>query len=172
MSKPTTVAVATYRDQASADADYEAVRSSKKHGHLDHVAIAKVTKDADGTLEIDRHNTSAAHGAWGMGIMGAVLTVAAAPLGMVFLGPLAANTAVWAGVGGVLGHFWDSISKDTANRMTELLEEGEHGLVIAAVNPAGTDVDGLLSHAVDKVVTDGITDSEGALQLAFEAAKD
>ncbi len=96
-NKPATVAVATYPNKANADLDYDAVRNMKSAGQLDHIAIAVVEKQADGDIKIDRHDSTAKHLAWGGGILGAVATVAFAPLGIVFLGPLVANSAVYAG---------------------------------------------------------------------------
>ena len=88
----------------------------------DHLAIALVTKDEDGKLKVDRHNTSAKHLAWGGGILGAAATAISAPLGVVFLGPLAVSAAVWAGVGGLVGHFWKNIPKDELAKMSDILE--------------------------------------------------
>ena len=167
--KPTTIAVATYANKANADLDYDAIRSVKSGGQLDHLAITVVEKGADGKLKTDRHDSTAKHLAWGGGILGAALTVVAAPLGIVFLGTLVANSAVYAGAGGLVGHFWHNIPKDEVRRMTDLLETGEFGLVIVAVNPQGTDVGALLGHAVDMVVVDGVVDAEGELANAFEA---
>lgn len=39
-----------------------------------------------------------------------------------------------------------------------------------AVNPKDVDVEALLANAEHKVVSDGITDADGALELAFEKA--
>jgi hypothetical protein len=41
--------------------------------------------------------------------------------------------------------------------------------MIVAVNPEGTDVGGLLTNARTKYVVDGVSDTEGALEGAFEA---
>ena len=169
--KPSTVAVATYAGKAAADADYDAVRSAKSDGQLDHLAIAVVTKAANGELHVDRHDSTAKHLAWGGGILGAVSTVVFAPLGLVFLGPLVTNTAVYAGAGGLVGHFWHNIPKDEVNKMGELLAAGEFGLVLVAVNPQGTDVGALLTQAQDKHVVDGVYDTDGAVDAAFEASE-
>jgi uncharacterized membrane protein len=169
--KPVTVAVATYPDKETAEKDYDAIRGVKHEGRLDHLAIALVVKDADGELKIDRHDSSAKHLAWGGGVLGGVLAVVSAPLGIVFLGPLAVTTAVWAGVGGLVGHFWKNIPKDDVRRMSALLDEGDAGLVIVAVNPEGTDVEALLTNASSSVVTDDVSDTEGALVHAFDAAE-
>jgi uncharacterized membrane protein len=168
--KPITIAVATYRDKASAEQDYDAIRGIKHQGQLDHLAIAFVEKDAKGELKIDRHDSTAKHLAWGGGVLGASLAVISAPLGIVFLGPLAATTAVWAGVGGLIGHFHRNIPKDDVRKMSDLLEAGEFGLVVVTVNPAGTDVEALLANAVDKVVAVDVADPDGALRRAFETA--
>jgi uncharacterized membrane protein len=170
-NKPSTVAVATYANKAAADLDYEAVRAVKSGGQLDHLAVAVVTKGADGKLDIDRHDSTAKHLAWGGGILGAVSTVVFAPLGIVFLGPLITNTAVYAGAGGLVGHFWHNIPKDEVRKMGELLETGDYGIIVVAVNPQGTDVGALLSNAQDKFVVDGVYDTDGALDDAFEASE-
>lgn len=171
-NKPSTVAVATYNDKASADQDYDAIWGIKHEGQLDHLAIATVEKDADGNFKKDRHDSTAKHLAWGGGVLGGALAVISAPLGIVFLGPLATTTALWAGAGGLVGHFWHNIPKDEVRRMDDILHAGQYGLVIVAVNPEGTDIDALLANAVDKVVTNNITDPDGALELAFEKADD
>ena len=168
-NKPSTVAVATYANENDCDTDYTAVRSIKSGGQLDHIAISKVHKDSDGKLKMDRHDSTAKHLAWGGGILGGLLTVVAAPLGIVFLGQLAVNTAVAAGAGGLVGHFWHNIPKDDVRKMSDLLEAGDWGLVIVAVNPQGTDVGALLGHAVDKHVVDNVMDTDGELEKAFEA---
>ncbi len=169
--KPVTVAVATYSDRDLAQQDYDAVRGMKHEGQIDHLAIAMVEKDADGELQIERHDTSAKHLAWGGGVLGAALAVVSAPLGIVFLGPLAVTTAAWAGVGGLVGHFWKNIPKDLVRQMGDLLESGDSGLVIVAVNPQGADLNALLANAVSKIVADNVEDPEGALEQAFENAE-
>ncbi len=165
---PTTVAVATYSDKASAEQDYHAIKGIKHEGELDHVAVSMVKKKSDGSLDIDRHDTSAKHLAWGGAALGGALTVIAAPLGIVFLGDLAVTSAAYAGAGGLVGHFWKNIPKDVARQMGDLLEAGEFGLVIVAVNPKGADVGALLANADSKIVEDNVSDPEGALLAAFE----
>jgi uncharacterized membrane protein len=170
--KAVTVAVATYSDRGAAEQDYDAVRGIKHQGQIDHLAIAMVVKDADGELHIDRHDSTAKHLAWGSGVLGGVLTVVSAPLGIVFLGPLAATSAVWAGAGGLVGHFWKNIPKDQLREMGDLLERGDTGLVIVAVNPKGADVGALLANAETKVVNDDVSDTSQALERAFDAVDD
>ena len=107
-------------------------------------------------------------------MLGGVLTVVSAPLGIVFLGPLAATTAVWAGAGGLVGHFWKNIPKDEVRRMGDLLEEGDAGLVIVAVNPTGRATSNrLLANADKKVVARRRQRSRRrAAEQAFETAEE
>ena len=55
--------------------------------------------------------------------------------------------------------------------MSDLLESGQSGLVVVAVNPQGTDVGALMANAVDKIAEDGVVDTDGALEAAFENAE-
>ncbi len=61
----------------------------------------------------------------------------------------------------------DSTAKHLAS---DLLEDGDAGLVIVAVNPKGADIAALLANAASKVVQDDVSDQFGALQDAFEEA--
>lgn len=168
--RPTTIAVAAYATELDAEHDFAAVRAVKSTGQLDHLAIAVVAKDADGKLHVNRHNSTAKHLAWGGGILGAVTTVVFAPLGVVFLAPLMAHTAVLAGAGGLAGHFWHNIPKADIDQLGETLADGEFGLVIVAVNPQATDVAALLGRAETVVVVNDVEDAGGALEAAFESA--
>ncbi|HEY1104930.1 MAG TPA: hypothetical protein VGE78_02170 [Agromyces sp.] len=173
--KPTTVAVATYKDRDAAVQDYEVIRGAKHQGQLDHLAISVVAKDADGKLKIDRHDSSAKHLAWGGAIVGAALAVVVPPLGLATLGSAAASAGVLAGAGGIIGHFHRNIPKHVVDEMNDLLQAGEAGLVVVAVNPKGTDVEALLANAQKKVVavTDGNAKgtTDDALEKAFESAE-
>ena len=59
--------------------------------------------------------------------------------------------------------------------MNDLLQAGEAGLVVVAVDPKGTDVEALLANAQKKVVavTDGNAKgtTDDALEKAFESAE-
>jgi uncharacterized membrane protein len=165
------VAVATYSDKASAEQDYHAIKGIKHEGELDHVAVTMVKKKSDGSLDIDRHDTSAKHMAWGGAALGGALTVIAAPLGIVFLGNLVATSAAWAGAGGLVGHFHKNIPKDVAREMGDLLEAGDFGLLVVAANPKGVDIGALLANADEKIVEDNVSDPDGALVAAFEQAE-
>lgn len=172
--KPITVAAATYPDKDAAITDYEAIRHAKRQGGYDHLAIAVVVKEADGTLNVDHHDTSAHHLAWGGAILGATLAVLVPPIGFATLAGATASTAVLSGAGGIIGHFHQNIPKDIVRQMNEMLASGDAGLVVVAVNPKGTDLTSLLAGAKDKVVVNDVADdkasADNALVTAFEAS--
>lgn len=140
---PITLAVAKYGSRDAAVTDFKTVLGAKHEGEFDHMSVAVLTKDADGKLEVERHDTTAKHLAW----VGAALVVVAPPVGV-------AAIAGGAGVGALVGHFWHNIPKDKINEAAALLETGESGLVVVAVNRKSTDMKPLLSHAEQSTVVE------------------
>ena len=61
-----------------------------------------------------------------------------------------------AGAGGLAGHFWRNIPKEKVREMGDLLDSGESGLIVVAVNKQATDVTPLLGRAT-KTIIDGTT---------------
>ena len=163
---PIVLAVATYADRQDCVSDYQTVMSAKTEGEFDHIAAAVLTKDADGEVEVERHDSTAKHGAWGGALLGGALLVAApvaAPVaigaGAVGVGASAgvgggASMAGLAGAGGLAGHFWHNIPKSKTREMGDLLEEGESGLLVVAVNKKGSDISPLLAHAKRSIIDD------------------
>ena len=133
MNKTRRSSLPSQRMQAgeSADEDYDAVRHAKREGDFDHLAVAIVTKGADGHLDVDRHDSTAKHGAWGGALTGAAILVAA-PAAAVGAGVVGVGTAVGvgggasvaglAGAGGLAGHFWRNIPKEKTREMGDLLD--------------------------------------------------
>jgi uncharacterized membrane protein len=160
---PIVLAVATYPDRASAEEDFEAVKHAKRDGDFDHLAVSVCSKDADGHLDIDRHDSTAKHGAWGGALMGGAILVAAPAAavgaGVVGVGTAAgvgggASMAGLAGAGGLGGHFWRNIPKEKVRDMGDLLDSGESGLIVVAVNKQATDITPLLGRATKTIIDD------------------
>lgn len=151
--QPVVLAVATYPSKEAAEQDFDAVWGVKHEGELDHVAAAVLEKRADGQLDMQRHDSTAKHLAWGGALLGGALTVISAPLGVVYLGSVAATGGAWAGVGAIVGHFWHNIPKEDLRKMTDLLDAGQAALVVVAVDHTGEDINGLLNNATEKYVT-------------------
>jgi hypothetical protein len=165
--KPTVLAVATYPDKAAAIADFEELWRLHHEGDVDHVAVAVLEKGIDGKLRIDRQDTTAKDLAWGRALVGGALVVVAAPLAIVPLSVVTTQGATWAGVGGIVGHFWHNVPKGELRRMSDLLELGQAALVIVAVDHPGTDIEALLRNATEAIVTEA---DGGDIEQAYEEA--
>jgi uncharacterized membrane protein len=169
---PITLAVATYSDRDGAVADFKGVMAEKTAGAFDHIAVGVITKSPDGTVEVERHDSTAKHLAWGGALVGGALFVLAPPLAPAAIGlGGGASAAGLAGAGGIAGHFSNNIPKDKIREMTDTLDAGDSGLVIVAVNPQGSDLAPMLAGA-QKVVIDSTTkgDLEGAYEDAVKKA--
>jgi uncharacterized membrane protein len=160
-STPLIIGVATYADREDAVHDFKTVWGAKHEGELDHIAVAVLTKDAQGQLEVERHDSTAKHLAWGAALIGAAVAVVAPPVG---IGMLVAGGA---GAGGIVGHFWHNIPKQDIQEMSQLLEDGQSGLVIVAVDHKDDDITPLLAKAQKKIV---VTTVKGDLEAAYEGA--
>ncbi len=159
---PLVIGVASYASRDKATTDYKRIWGAKHEGEYDHMAIAVLTKDPEGNLQVERHDSTAKHLAWGGVLCGAAVAVVAPPVGV---GMLAGGTL--AGAGGIAGHFWKNIPKATIQQMGEVLESGQSGLVFTAVNKKGDDITPLLANAERKVVVDTV---RGDLEAAFDDA--
>jgi len=156
---PIVLAAARYGNREDAVADFKTVKDAKSLGEFDHTAVAVLTKDEDGYLQIERHDTTAKHMAW----IGAALVVVAPPAG-------AAALATGAGAGALVGHFWRNIPKAKVKEAGDLLESGESGLIVVAVNRKGSDIEPLLARAEKKVVINTVAGDLDA-QMDKELAK-
>jgi hypothetical protein len=117
-----------------------------------------LTKDESGKLQVERHDTTAKHLAW----VGAALTVVA---------PVAAVGVVGgAGAGALVGHFHHNIPKKDVEAIGDLLQSGQSGLIVVAVNKVGTDIEPLLSGADKTVVVQTVWGDLDA-ELESEIAK-
>ena len=111
-------------------------RSGRVHqpGAFDLVAAAVLVKGIDGKLQVDRYDTTATHRSWGCALLGSALAVVAAPLAVVPLSGVATQDGTWAGVGGIVEHFWHNIPKGQLLRMSDLLESGQAALVVVVID--------------------------------------
>ncbi len=135
---PITLAAARYGNRDAAVEGFHTVWDAHKGGEFDHTAVAVLTKDDAGKLQVERHDTTAKHLAW----VGAALAVVAPGVGVV----------AGAGAGALVGHFHHNIPKKDVEAIGELLESGQSGLIVVAVNKVGADIQPLLSGAEKSVV--------------------
>jgi hypothetical protein len=139
-----TLAAGRYSDRDGAVQDYHNVWGARHAGELDHTALAVITKDDFGNVQVERHDSSAKHLAWGGALLGAALCVVAPPAGVA---ALAASAGAGAAAGGIIGHFWHNIPRADVTELGHLLEDGESGLLVVAVNRRGEDITPLMEHA-------------------------
>jgi uncharacterized membrane protein len=147
---PITIAAAKYSTHDLAERDFDDVWAARGRDEFDHTAVAVLTKDSSGNLAVDRHDSTAKHLAWGGALLGAALVVVAPPVGA------AALVGSGAGAGALVGHFHHNIPKEFVNEAGDLLESGESGLIVVAVNRKGSDIEPLMSHAEKTTVVDTV----------------
>jgi uncharacterized membrane protein len=163
---PITLAAGRYSDRDGAVTDFQAVWDARGAGEFDHTAVAVLTKDASGKLQVERHDSTAKHLAWGGAVLGAALAVVAPPVGATVL----ASAGAVGGAGALVGHFHHNIPKKDVEAIGSLLESGQSGLIVVAVNQLGTDIEPLLVNA-DKTVVSNTTWGDLDSEIDTEIAK-
>jgi hypothetical protein len=108
---PLTIATARYKTRPEAVKAFKTCWGAHHQGLFDHMALAVLTRGEDGQLQVERHDTTTKHLAWGGLAIGAALTVVCPPAG---IAALAAGGAAGAGIGAWIGHFWNTIPKDAS----------------------------------------------------------
>jgi uncharacterized membrane protein len=134
----TFVYVATYPDEASARADYKAVKELHASGLVGAYDAAVVTKDAHGKVHENKDETATRHGAW-WGI------AAGAAVGVLFPPAVLGAAAAGGVIGGVSGHLAKGMSRSRAKELGDFIDPGQAGLIVVG--------DTKIEHAVHKAVT-------------------
>ena len=143
------LAGARFETRADAVAAYENLWASRNRRAFRHMFLAVLTKDATGSLHIDRHNTSTERAARRGAVLGAALVAAAPPAGAT---AVAAAGGLGGGVGAIVGYFWRALPKGRVKDLGELLDSGESGLVLVGTKLADADIESLLPNALRCVV--------------------
>jgi len=161
---PMVLAGASYASRDDAVQAFKIVWGARHQGEFDHMDVAVLAKDADGELQVERHDSTAKHFAWGGALLGAALVIVAPPVG---IAAIAAGAGAVAGAGGIVGHFWNNIPKEKLGEVSELIHSGEAALLIVAVNHKGTDIAPLLENAKGRTV---VETTAGDLDATFDDA--
>ena len=166
---PLTIATARYKTRPEAVEAFKTCWGAHHQGLFDHMALAVLTRGEDGQLQVERHDTTTKHLAWGGLAIGAALTVVCPPAG---IAALAAGGAAGAGIGAWIGHFWNTIPKDEIQEIGHLLDDGESGIIVVTVNPKQTDIVPLLEHPEKhKVIQTKAGDLDEVSKKAIEQAE-
>lgn len=163
---PMTVAAASYKDRQEAVEAFKAIWGARHQNDFDHMALAVLTKDAQGQLEVERHDSTTKHLAWTGAALGGALTVVCPPAG------IAVAAGAGAGIGAWIGHFWHTIPKADIRELGDLLDDGESAIFVVAVNRKQVDLAPLLLHPVkSKVVQTKAGDWEAVAERALGQAE-
>jgi hypothetical protein len=150
------LAVASYPSRRSAEVDFRGLWPPKDNGRVEQLAAAMVQKGANGWLEMTRSHSAAMSPAFGAAVLGSVITVLAAPLGVSFLASVMATRAEWEGTAALIGRFWHEVPRDLLRTMGNLLEAGPTSLVFVAIDHRVEHVTPMFSNATTNIVTDRV----------------
>ena len=123
---------------------YKKIWGARHEGEFEHMALAVLTKNEHGQLEVQRHNSTTKHQVWENLVLGSVLTVICPPAGIAALG--VAATGATTGIAAWIGHFYHHIPKKDIQELGALMESGHSEVFVVTVNPKQTDITPLLMH--------------------------
>ena len=149
VNAPIALIGASYRDRDSAVRDLTSVWAARHEGDFHHTSVALLTKDGDGELHVDRHNSTAKHLEWGGALLGAALVVFSPPAGAELLVGVGLS-----GAGAMIGHFREHADPEDLAAIASLLEAGDSALVVVVINREGQMMTPLLSHADGRASVD------------------
>ena len=166
---PMTMAAASYKTRPEAVEAFKTIWGARHQGEFDHMALAVLTKDKHGELQVERHDSTTKHLTWtGLAVGGALLAICP-PAGVA---AIAAGAGAGAGIGAWVGHFWHTIPKEEIHELGNLLESGESGIFVVTVNPRQTDIAPLLMHPEKcKVVQTNAGDWDAVAVQAIKKAE-
>jgi uncharacterized membrane protein len=166
---PMTMAAASYKTRPEADEAFKTIWGARHQGEFDHMAVAVITKDENGQLDVARHDSTAKHLGWTGAAIGAALLVVCPPAG---IAAVAAGAGAGAGIGAWVGHFWHQIPKEDCQELGNLLQDGESGIFVVTVNPKETDITPLLMNPEKyKVVQTKAGDWDAVADQAIKKAE-
>jgi uncharacterized membrane protein len=140
---------ASYRNVDRAVHDFTSVWAARHDGDFHHTSVAVLTKDCDGRLHVERHNSTAKHLEWGGALLGAALVMLAPAAGIAVLAGVGLS-----GAGAMIGHFRQHADPEDLAAIANVLEAGASALVVVVVNRRGQLLTPLLGHAVGRASVD------------------
>ena len=159
--RPLVVAGAEYVSSHDAAQDYQIAWAARHGGAFDHMSIALLARDACGELQVERHDSAAKDLAWAGVVLRAALLVVVPAVRM------ATVAAGGAGAGGIAAHLRRMIPEEELLGVSHLLDSGESGLLVVAIDRKASETSPLLKQAKQTVVIEAKT---GDLDAAFYGA--
>jgi hypothetical protein len=124
-----TLTVATHRTRDRAAADCAALWRTRGDREPGHTAVAVLDRRPDGVLGVERYSNTAKHLLWGGALLGGPLLVVCRPAGAELLTAVGLSGAV-----AVVGHLRRYVDPADVATAGQVLEDGDVGLVIVAVD--------------------------------------
>jgi hypothetical protein len=149
VNAPIALIGASYGDRDSAVRDLTSVWAARHDGDFHHTAVAMLTKDCDGRLHVERHNSTAKHLEWGGALLGAALVVLVPPAGIELLAGVGLS-----GARAMIGHFRRHADPEDLAAIATLVEAGDSALVVVVINREGRMMTPLLTHADGRASVD------------------
>src|SRR5437763_61906 len=122
---PIPLLAAGYGSPQEAAEDFSAVWGTRNEGGFHHTALAVVTKDRWGSLQLGRHASTAKHLTWGGALLGGGLFVLAEPVGVQLLA-----TVGLSGAGAIIYHLRRNTDPRALAAAGNLLQQAPAGLVV------------------------------------------
>lgn len=141
---------ASYSSLDEAKPDIEVLKGLADDGDLRKLSVITLTKNADGKLTIHQKTEQGRKGAWIGVAAGLVLGAIFPPAGLTVLGSSVAGGVGLGLIGGAIGHFEGSISRDELRDIGKLLDAGDAAVIAVAEDAITADVDKALAHASKK----------------------
>jgi hypothetical protein len=169
VNAPIALIGANYRSRERAVDDFTSVWAARHDGDFHHTSAAVLSKDPDGVLRVDRHNSTAKHLEWGGALLGSALVVLAPAAGIEILARVG-----WSGAGALVGHFRQHTDPEELAAISSVLGAGVSALVVVVVNRPGQAMTPLLSRADARASVDmpwGDLEEELSLDLAHPSSE-
>ena len=149
VNAPIALIGAGYRNREGALQDFTSVWAARHDGDFHHTSVAVLTKDRNGRLHVERHNSTAKHLEWGGALLGAALVVLAPAAGIAVLAGVGLG-----GAGAMIGHFRQHADPEDLAAIANVLEAGASALVVVVVNRQGRTMTPLFTHADGRASVD------------------
>lgn len=142
-----------YADEASAQADYDVVKTLHMVDAVGSFDAAVVTKDADGKVHVAKDETATRSGGWAGAGVGALV-------GILFPPAIIGAAVVGGAVGGIGGHLWKGMSRSDVKELGELIDSGEAALVVIG--------DLTISEAIEKAELHAVREAKREVDASFK----
>src|SRR3954452_21887753 len=139
---PISVVAASYSTRERAIEDFGSVWSARHDGDFHHTAVALLSRGPDGGLDVERSNSTAKHLVWGGALLGGALFILVPAAGVQVFAAVGLD-----GAGALIYPFRRTAAPRELADTALVLEEGNSGLVVVAVNRRGAPLTPLLAHA-------------------------